>query len=206
MQKTNSNLGKKFIKKFQKEEKKVMKEVKKEDIYIGIVAMIMLIIGVFFPGGSMTQKILFLIGAPILRFTSYLDKQKVFFALEAVISIGALLAFFPHIGNFLRYGIMIVIGIVAFVYLIRINIFRKEIWAPIGALGLLCLAIGFATNAIVHPLTFNFLLFFGSLLMAVYSAIEFWKLKIKLSVIFLILNIIFLINPLIYIISHFNKI
>jgi hypothetical protein len=34
MQKTNSNLGKKFIKKFQKEEKKVMKEVKKEDIYI----------------------------------------------------------------------------------------------------------------------------------------------------------------------------
>lgn len=183
-----------------------MKEVKKEDIYIWIVAMIMLIIWVFFPWWSMTQKILFLIGAPILRFTSYLDKQKVFFALEAVISIWALLAFFPHIGNFLRYGIMIVIWIVAFVYLVRLNIFRKEIWAPIGALGLLCLAIWFATNAIVHPLTFNFLLFFGSLLMAVYSAIEFWKLKIKLSVIFLILNIIFLINPLIYIISHFNKI
>ncbi|GAI38382.1 unnamed protein product, partial [marine sediment metagenome] len=152
--------------------------------------------GTIVEGGSLEQKLLFVIGAPILGFTAYLNKQKMFVTLQIVIVIGAILAFFGSLPASLRYAIMVGSGIFGIGYLIKVNYSKEDVWWPLGGLGLLSIAIGLTTNAVAYPLLFNSLLGTGGVLIALYSAIGFFHLKVRIAAIWLILNVIFSINPL----------
>lgn len=174
---------------------------KKYSFIIGITGMILLAVGTFLEGSSLPQKLLFIVGAPVLGFSAYLNKQKMFITLEAVATIGTILAF-SDISNILTYAIMIGSGIVGILYLIKTNYSKEDAWWPIGGLGLMLIALGFATSAITYPIFFGFFLGFGGILVAIYSAIGFFILKTRISVIWLILNIIFSINPLIVFFTH----
>ncbi len=175
--------------------------LKKYSLNIGLFGMILLIIGVVVEAGSVFQKILFLIGALILTLVAYLDKQKMLLVLEIIITIGAILAFYSRLSNLTKYSILLGLATIGIGYLIKINYFRVDRFWPIGGLGLVGIAIGLATNALANPVLFNASLGFGSILIAIYSAISFFYLKIKVSLIWLILNIIFAIKPLIVLFS-----
>ena len=170
--------------------------LKRFSLPIGIVAMILLVIGTFMPSGSLQQKVLFVIGAPTLGLTAYLNKQKMFTVLQAVVTMGAILGFFSTAPAILRYAIMLGSAALGISYLIKVSYSKVDKWWPIGGLGLLGFAFSFATNAIAYPTIFNLLIIFGGALMAIYSTIGFFKLKIKIAAIWLILNILLTINPL----------
>jgi len=170
--------------------------LKRFSLPIGITAMILLVIGTFMPGGSLQQKVLFVIGAPTLGLTAYLNKQKMFTVLQAVVTMGAILGFFSTAPAILRYAIMLGSAALGIGYLIKVNYSKEDKWWPIGGLGLLGFAFSFATNAIAYPVMFNLLIIIGGILMAIYSAIGLFKLKVKIAAIWLILNILLIINPL----------
>ena len=151
--------------------------LKKHSLAIGTGAMILIIMGTVVEGGSLLQKLLFVIGALILGFVAYLDKQKMLLTLEIIVIIGV-------------------------VYLIRIKFSKEDVWWPIGGAGLLFLAVGLATDAVSSPILFNSLLGIGGILIAIYSAIGFFYLRVKIAIIWLILNLIFVINPLIIVFSR----
>ena len=69
--------------------------------------MVLLIIGTLVEGGTLVQKLLFVIGSPILGLTAYLNKQKMFTTLQIIVTIGAILAFFNNISVILNYTVMI---------------------------------------------------------------------------------------------------
>lgn len=173
---------------------------KKYSFHISIIAMILLVIGTFIQGG-MAQKILFVVGAPILAFTAYLNGQKTLMTLQTVITLGAILAFFKNLPPIVRYSIMVGSSVAGIAYLIKINYYEKDKWWPMAGLGLIGIALGFATNAAAYPVLFNSLIGIGGILVAVYSAIGFFVLEDKIAVIWLILNIIFSINPMRIVIS-----
>jgi len=176
--------------------------LKKHSLAIGTGAMILIIMGTVVEGGSLLQKLLFVIGALILGFVAYLDKQKVLLTLEIIVIIGAILAFCSFLPPFSRYVVLGGAGIIGVVYLIRIKFSKEDVWWPIGGAGLLFLAVGLATDAVSAPILFNSLLGIGGILIAIYSAIGFFYLRVKIAIIWLILNLIFVINPLIIVFSR----
>lgn len=177
--------------------------LRKHSLAIGIAAMILLVWGTIFESGSLIQKLLFVIGAPILGFTAHLNKQKMFAVLQAVVTIGAVLAFFDWLPSVLKYAVMLGSGLAGVGHLLKTDYSRDDPWWPLGGLGLLSIAIGFATNPVARPLLFNFLLGAGGLLVALYSAIGFFHLKVRIAAIWLVLNVIFSINPLLFVFSRF---
>jgi hypothetical protein len=181
---------------------KIMDFLRKGSLVIGIVAMVLLVTGTLIEGGSLLQKILFLFGAPMLAFTAYLNKQRMFMIIQIIVTIGSILAFFTNLPDFLRYSIMVGGGFFGIGYLIKIKYSKEDIWWPLGGLGLLSIAVGFATNAVAHQLLFNSLLAIGGILVAIYSAIGFFHLKVRIAFIWLVLNVIFSISPLLIILSH----
>ena len=178
-----------------------MEILRKYSLGIGIVAMILLAAGTFVEGGSLLQKLLFLIGAPALAFTAYLNKQKMFMIIQIIATIGSALAFLTSFSDILRYSVMIGSGFLGIGYLIKIKYSKEDVWWPLGGLGLLSIAIGFATNAIAYPVQFNFLLASGGILVALYSAIGFFHMKVRIAAIWLVLNIIFSISPILFLLS-----
>jgi hypothetical protein len=177
----------------------------KNSLIIGIIAMILLVIGTIVEGGSLLQKLLIVIGAPVLGYSAYLNKQKMFLTLQTVATIGAILAFFNNLPILLRYIIMVGSGIIGIGYLIKTNYLKEDSWWPLGGLGLLSIAVGFATDALSYPILFNSLLGFGGILVAIYSAVGFFHLKVKIAIIWFVLNIMFSITPMIIIFSQIIK-
>ena len=169
-------------------------------LLIGIIAMILLVAGTIAESGSLLQKILFVVGAPVLGITAYLSKQKMFAILQAVATIGAALAFLMVMPE-LRYAIMLGAAAIGIGYLIKSNHYEKDKWGILGTIGLVLIAIGFATNPLQYPRLFGFLLGFGGMLIAVYSAIGFFHYKIRISLIWLILNVMFSINQILLFLS-----
>ena len=51
--------------------------------------MVLLVLGTFAPAGSLLQKMLFLLPAPVLGYTAYVAGQRMFTALQAVVTVGA---------------------------------------------------------------------------------------------------------------------
>ena len=174
----------------------LVSRLKKHSLTISIGAMILIILGTLVEGGSLFQKLLFVIGAPFLGFAAYLNKQKMFTSLQIVVTIGAILAFCSFLLPLSKYIILVGAGIISIGYLVKTKFSREDPFWTIGGTGLLGLAFGLATDAVCFPILFNSLLVIGGVLIAVYSAIGFFWLKVKISLIFLILNVIFIINPL----------
>lgn len=174
-------------------------KITQASLITGIVAMTLLVIGTVAESSSLLQKILFVIGAPVLGIVAYANRQKMFAVLQAVATIGAALAFFPD--NGLKYAVMIIVAAAGIGYLLKVKYYSKDRLGIIGTIGLAFIAIGFATNPIQYPKIFGFLLGFGGILIAFYSAIEFFRYKIRISAIWLVLNIIFSINPILMFLS-----
>jgi hypothetical protein len=180
----------------------LINSLKRGALAISIGAMILIIVGSIIEGGCLLQKLFFLIGASALIIPVYLNKQKMFMVLQIVVTIGAILAFCGWLSLLLRYFIMASASLIGIFHLIRINFFKEDPWWPLGGIGLLALAAGLATDAINFPILFNSLLASGGILLATYSAIELFCFKVKLAIIFLVLNLIFSINPLIIILTR----
>jgi hypothetical protein len=164
--------------------------------YIGLIGMFILIFGVFSQPASHLQKSLFLIGASILTLVAIKDNQKMLLVLQALMTFANVLAFLDF-GGILKYGILLAFAIVGIGYLVFIKYYEKDRFGLIGTAGLLLLALGCATDANMYPLYFGILLGVGALLVAVYSLIDYYYTKDKISLIWFVLNIIFAINPLI---------
>lgn len=178
--------------------------MKKYSLHIGIFAMVLLVAGTISEGGSLIQKLLFLFGVPLLGLSAYLNKQKMFTVLQAVVTIAAILAFFQNIPDVLRYLLMLGSGLVGIAYLIKINYFKEDIWWPIAGLGLMSIAAGFATNAVTYSVLFNSFLAAGGILVAFYSGIGFFHSKVRIAIIWLVLNILFAANPLLIVFHSFG--
>jgi hypothetical protein len=174
----------------------------KYSVHIGIISMTLLILGTFAEPGSTTQKMLFLLPAPTLGYTAYVAKQRMFTALQAVVTIGALLAFLPHLPLSVRYIILAISALAGVTYLIKNQYIKIDKYWPLGGIGIFLLAFGYSTNPITDAKNFSILLATGGLLVAAYSAIGYFKLKNKIALIWLILNILFIINPILLIISN----
>ena len=180
------------------------KTLEKHSLGIGIIAMLLLIAGTIVGGGSLLQRLLFVVGVPILGLTAYFNKQNMFAILQLVATIGAILAFFSGIlPPILNSIIMLGSGIIGIGYLIKTKYPKKDRYWLTGSLGLLCIAGGFATDAITHPILFNSLLGVGGILVIIYSALGFFVLKNRIYLLWLILNIVFIINPLRIVFSQF---
>jgi len=165
-------------------------------LYIGVAAMLALIIGVLSEGGSLFQKILFVSATPVLGVLAYVNKQKMLLSMQTILTISALLAFFSDIPDQIRYLLLVGIAVLSVGYLFRSGYYKKDPWGVIGSAGLLLIAAGYVTNATLYPLLFNSLLGFGGLLFAIYSGIEFWHYKVRIASLWFILNVIFAIKPL----------
>ncbi len=161
---------------------------------VGLCAMTLLVVGVFLPGGSLAQKLLFVVGAPTLYFTARAGKQHLFMAFQLVVTLGALLAFVPQIPDMFRYLIMLSATGMAVVWLWGYHPNRGRLdW--LGVLGLALIAVGLATPATVYPMLFFATPGVGGLVVAVCAAVQIadgWRL----GWIWLILNLLFAANPL----------
>jgi hypothetical protein len=162
---------------------------------IGITAMILLIIGTFVAGGSFLQKILFIIGASVLGVVAYFNKQRMLTVLQAVATVGAILAF-TNLTSMLTYSIMLFSAIIGVGYLIKAKNYKEDPWSILASIGLILFAIGLATNPTQLPVIWSLAFIFGGILVAIYSAIGFFKNKVKIAAIWLILNLLLTVNPL----------
>jgi len=179
----------------------IIKRLKKHTLYLSLTAMAMLITGVFLPWGSLAQKILFLVGAGVMTLRAFIDKVTMFKVLECVIVVGSTLAFFPTLPSIRRYSVMWIAAVIAVIYLIKIKLYEEDHAMFLWTAGLVALAIGFATNAVTSPILFNILLGGGAIALAAYSSVYYFWNKVRISMIFMILNIIFAIKPIIYLID-----
>lgn len=179
----------------------IVKCTRARSLAIGIAAMVLLVIATLLEAGSLAQKILFLIGASTLGFTAYLEKQRMLIALQLIITLGAILAFFPAVAPYLKYAVLIGALVAALAYLVKIGYFRSDAWGWIGALGLACIAAALSTDAVAYRLAFYSLLSAGGLIIALYSGIWFFHKKLRIAAIWLILNLLLSIYPLMVVFS-----
>lgn len=163
---------------------------------VGILGMSASVAGTFAVGGSLLQKCLFLGGACGLLFSAVVNRQTMFVALQGVILTGAILGFFGTVPVEWKYGIMAVPVVCAFAYLIWVKYFQKDLWGILGSLGLIFIALGFAINVVDYPWLFNLFLALGGLTVAIYSGIGFFYYRIRITVLWLILNVVFSVKPL----------
>jgi len=165
-------------------------------LILGIFAMLLLVWGTFAVQSSFFQKILFLIGAFGLGVTAFFNNQKMFMAIQAVVTIGAVIGFFEQLNQNLRYFIIIGVAVLSLVYLSKINYFKKDKWGVVGSIGLLLFAYAFSINSVENSNLFNELILIGGLLVAFYSSISFFKNKVRIALIWVILNLMLCINPI----------
>lgn len=166
-------------------------------LVIGIISMLFSLSGSLIENGVFLQQTLFLIGASGLLATAIMNKQKMYIALQGVIIPGALIGFFEIPADY-KYLILAFPVFIAFAYLLYIKYFKSDIWGFVGSLGLIAIALGFAVNSGSHPFLFNLSLFLGGLFVAIYSAIGFFHYKIRITMLWLVLNVLFVIKPAIY--------
>ena len=168
--------------------------------YAGIIAMIILLAGVISQPASVIQKCLFLIGGLMLTAVAYLNRQWMLFVLQIVISFGAVLAF-SGLGEIPKVAILLGAALIGILKLAWSGHFKNDFWNIVCCVGLFMVAAGVATDANAHQLLFGLLLGIGSLLVALYSFVDYYFQKDHVAVIWFILNLVFAINPLLIAIS-----
>ncbi len=175
----------------------------KEDpriLYVGITAMALLLVGVFSEPASLLQRLLFLIGALMLTMTAYMNRQWTLFVLQIVISMGSLFAF-TGFEDMVRYAVLLGASLAGIIYLRLAKRYDAGLWGMVSSAGLFLVAAGFATDANSHPLFFGLFLGLGSLLVALYSFVDYFCNKDSAAAIWLVLNIVFAINPILMVVS-----
>ena len=164
--------------------------------YLGILAGLFIIAGTLFYPGSLEQRLLFLLGAPLLAVTAYVDRQKMFTALQGVVTTGAIIAFFD-ISVLWRYAILLSVALLSIVYLIKTDYYNTDKYGWIGTIGLLCFAMAFAAGGSIHPAIFSSLLIVGGLSLTIYSIFNFVVYKTRIALIWVFLNLVLIITPVI---------
>lgn len=164
---------------------------------VGLLGMTLLVFGTTFDAGDSWQKILFMVGTFLMTVTAFVDRHKMYSALEVVLIIGTILAFFAGIETSVRYLIMGIPAILAVVYLVKVKYFSKDPWGILASIALLCVALGFATDPADLAMAFHGLLAAGAVMLTIYSLIQFFYYKVRIALLFMILNAVFSINPLI---------
>lgn len=164
---------------------------------VGLLGMILLVAGTFLAAGDFFQKMLFFLGTLLMMITAFVDRHKMYSTLEVVIIIGTILAFFSATPTEIRYWIMGVPSILAVIYLIKVKYFKKDSWGILASVALLCVALGFATNPADLAILFHGLLAAGAVMLTIYSLIQFFYYKVRIALLFMLLNAVFSINPLI---------
>ena len=174
--------------------------LKKHSLAIGLTAMLVAVAATLAEPGSLFQKVLFLFAVPVLGLAAFLGGHKLFFVLQAVMTISAVLAFFP-VPDSAKLSLLGAGTVLGFGFLYREGYLESDPYWLIGALGLLGLALGLAMDAVTQSLLFYSLLGIGGLLIAVYSGIQFFYLKVRIAGIWLALNLLFSLNPLLMVFS-----
>ncbi len=177
--------------------------MKKYSLHIAIISMIWLVVGTFLTAGILAQKLLFLIWAIGLLYSSYLQKNWVFTYLEVVALAGSLLAFF-FFDPIYKYIILGIIWIIIMWFVFKQKLLQKEKYWVFWILWLTMLALWYASNSGWNLAFFFWFLWLGSLFMCVYSACAIHFQKDKLAIIFLVLNILFMISPSIELLRIYN--
>ncbi len=165
-------------------------------LLLGIGAMFLLIAGTVVIQGTTLQKVLFLIGAPLLGVTAWSEDQKMLMFLQAVITISAVIAFFPDLALEVKFMGLFVPSVLGVIYLVKVDYIEKDSYWPVGAFGLLLIAAGLSVAG-VFPFYFNLLLAIGGISVALYAFLGYYFLKVKIQLMWLILNVLFAVNPLI---------
>ena len=169
-------------------------------LYIGIIAMAMLLTGVFSEPASSLQRLLFLAGALMLTVTAYMNRQWMLYVLQIVISLGSAFAFI-ELGGIVKYAILLGAALTGVLYLRRTKRYEADMWGAVSSTGLFLVAAGFATDAKLQPLFFGLFLGVGSLLVALYSFVDYFYNKDKIAGIWMILNIVFAVKPILMVVS-----
>ncbi|MFH1520399.1 MAG: hypothetical protein ABID61_02020 [Candidatus Micrarchaeota archaeon] len=180
----------------------VKKSSKNNDLvfYIGLVAMLLLLVGVFSEPASLQQKVLFLIGAIVLTAVARINKQEMLFTLQIIITLGSSLAFID-VGSIIKYIVLLGAAVVGVGYLVLTKNYKNDKITFVCTIGLILIAAGMATDAKIYPLYFGLFLGFGGLLVAFYSFIDYFFNKDKIAIIWFILNLVFAVNPLMQVLS-----
>ncbi len=131
-----------------------------------------------------TQKWCYLIGAILLFFSSFLEKQKFFIALQIIIGAGAAIAFSSYPPLY-KAAVPISLSIVAIIYFI----ITKQLKDPLTAFGCIGIALLAAGYAITNPIIF----FLGAFVLMIYSYGSFRR-GIGIALLWAILNALFCIT------------
>jgi hypothetical protein len=164
-------------------------------------AMVLIVFALdFLPRASFLQDGVFLIGDIILLIVAIENKQKNLIAIQTVILIGIVLSLFSN-GIFMTTTVILSAIILLIGYLYSVHYYSKEPIGFIGSAGFVLLAIGYALNTgntqILNSLAFGI----GAILVAIYSLLSLLLYKVRVQIVWIILNVVFAIGPLAYLAS-----
>lgn len=167
----------------------------------GIIGMAAAIFGVtFLPLASLLQREVFLVAVIILLIVAEASKQKILDAIEIVLFIGIVLALFS-VSQYVTLTAIAISVVILVAYLLKIHYYNKEPIGVIGTVGFVLLAIGYGVNTGNAILLNSFAFSFGAIAVAIYSLMAFILYKVRVQIIWFILNVAFAIGPLIYLLT-----
>lgn len=169
---------------------------------VAILGMLLLIFGIsFLVMDSLVQKLVFLAGAAMLLAAVAESRQMVLVAAEITVMVGIVLSLF--LSDITIISIIMGIAIVMLIYyLYRIHYFSQENVAVIGTLSFVLLAIGYSVNTGSAPLLNSFAFGFGAILAVIYSSLVFVFKRIRVQLVWVVLNAAFAVTPLIFFFSN----
>lgn len=164
-----------------------MEILKRISFPLAVIGMLVTIAGNFFDI-SVTKKVCYLVGAVFLFVPALIDKDKVFTLLEAILIVGASIAFL-HLSFFWKSVLPISLGAIAAIYLIISGEIKDRLmW--LSAFGLL---IGTWGYAVTNPILY----FIAGSVLAIYAFCR----GNKLSIVFGSLNSVFAVTALLEIVG-----
>ncbi len=167
------------------------------NFWIGMAAMVTLVFAInFISFGSLTQKMILTAATFVLLVVAITSVQRLLIAVEATLLIGNFLAFLD-LGGYLTLAILLAGAGILLWKIGREPGPRLEWTWLLGTVAFLLLAIGYALNNGTMPLIAGFALGFGSLLFAAYSLAMVLLYKVRIQLVWLLLNVFFSITPLI---------
>lgn len=161
---------------------------------VAIVGMLALVFGSTLEEGTAVQRSLFLVATIVLLAVAYVTDEKMLTTLEIVLLLGSVMAFVPALSLELRMVILLGAAVIGVAYLYSIDYREKDQYWPIGGVGLLLIAGGFAISDL-NILAFNGFLAIGSLVVAAYSSLGFFVRGVRIQSIWIVLNLAFAVTP-----------
>ncbi len=161
--------------------------LKYADIYIGALGVIMISIGLIVTTPC-DSHILFIIGQIVLFCSAVIARNKFYYLLQIVTFLGALFGLFGFAVS-IKLFLLVFLSIIIISYFIYCGMFKEDKSLSVGAISLICLAVGYSIN---NNLVTSYAFGIGGVLQVIYA----WcaiRAGIAVGWIFLVLNIVFLL-------------